>query len=318
VRKQVAHAALQPTGCSVETIDAIANDDASTPALMAGSAKFATLARQGGACPNQAAIAYVKQQGQAAGRTAPAVIARRTQRFDMRYLNLLGSAQPALVLLALKAEPMSALAFCGPPGTGKTQLAAELAQQLDRKLVVRTASDINSMWYGQSEANVAKMFRQCDPHAEILFLDEAEVLLASREQTEHRADRAVTAEFLRWLECFEGTFICATNHVVDLDSALMRRFTFRLQFLPMNQVQRQAMYAEQVLGWKPGSHEVPPTLPVNVVRRLERLDQLTPGDFANAGRRVRRLALPAEAWLDELDAEHAAKATHVGARIGFT
>lgn len=63
------------------------------------------------------------------------------------------------------------------PGTGKTQFAAALARDLGRRLAVRTASDIHSKWYGQSEANVAQMFHACDPRSEMLLLDEAEVLL---------------------------------------------------------------------------------------------------------------------------------------------
>ncbi|WP_411024248.1 AAA family ATPase, partial [Salmonella sp. s58758] len=92
--------------------------------------------------------------------------------------------------------------FAGPPGTGKTQFAAELAQQLERKLVVKTASDILSKWYGESERNVATMFRDCDPQEELLFLDEGDVLLSDRGRSEQRVDRGVTAEFLRWLEQF--------------------------------------------------------------------------------------------------------------------
>ena len=317
VRKQVAQAALAPVGCTPEAIDAIAADDGSTPALLASAAKFAALAACGGANVDLAAQLHLSQQAQAIGRKPPAVVAPRTQRFDMRYLNLAGGMKPEQLVDALRADPVAALVFSGSPGTGKTQLAAELAMHLDRQLVVRTASDINSMWYGQSEANVAQMFRQCDPKSELLFLDEADVLLSARENAGHRVDRAVTAEFLRWLECFEGTFICATNFAADLDSALMRRFTFRLRFLPLSVPQRQALFAEQAMGWNPNSGQDLPELASDTQRRLERLDRLTPGDFANAGRRLRRLGLGPEAWLDELESEHDAKGQSTSARIGF-
>jgi len=51
--------------------------------------------------------------------------------------------------------------------------------------------------------------------------------------------------------------------------------------------------------------------------RLERLDLLTPGDFANAGQRARRIGLAADGWMDELEAEHAAKGPSAQKRIGF-
>jgi hypothetical protein len=52
-------------------------------------------------------------------------------------------------------------------------------------------------------------------------------------------------------------------------------------------------------------------------RQLERLEGLTPGDYANAARRIRTLELPASAWLEELQAEHCAKSGVAGQRIGF-
>jgi hypothetical protein len=161
------------------------------------------------------------------------------------------------------------------------------------------------------------MFRQCDPKTEVLFLDEAEVLLSARESTGHRADRAVTAEFLRWLEVFEGTFICATNHATDFDAALMRRFAFRVQFQPLSLAQRLTLFAEQALGWQPDKGDPMPVPDADTSRRLTQLDLLTPGDYANAGRRVQRLGLDAGQWLDELEAEHAAKGGSALPRIGF-
>lgn len=317
LRRKIAESTLAGLGCAEETVDAVARDERASPALMASAAQFASLSQGSGLGVDAAVLIHLDEQGKAQGRSTPQPIARRTQRFDTRYLNFEGHVQPENLLQALTRDPSAAIVFSGPPGTGKTQFAAEIAQRMDRQLVVRTASDINSKWYGESEGNVAAMFRDCDPQAEVLFLDEAEILLAARESSGHRADRAVTAEFLRWLEVFEGTFICATNHVADFDAALMRRFAFRVHFQPLSMEQRCAMFAEQALGWQPVSGARPPALDVRMVRRLERLDLLTPGDFANAGRRARRIGLAAEGWLDELEAEHAAKGRSVQKRIGF-
>ena len=241
----------------------------------------------------------------------------------MRYLSVRGHATPERVLQSLDRLGSNGsgatLLFSGPPGTGKTQLASEIATRLGRQLVVRTASDINSKWYGESEGNVARMFRDCNPRTEVLFLDEAEVLLASREDSSHRADRAVTAEFLRWLEVFEGVFVCATNHAGTFDAALTRRFTFRLEFEPLRQDQRVDLYAELALGWRPpaGLAEQPAPVDANDRACLARLEHLTPGDFANAARRIRALDLPSSAWITELEAEQSAKRCVGSPRIGF-
>jgi SpoVK/Ycf46/Vps4 family AAA+-type ATPase len=317
VRRKIAQAKLGELGCTEETLDAVARDDGVSPASVSAAAQFACLAKASGVDVDTAVLIHLDEQTRTRGNRKPRLIARRTQRFDIRYLNLDGNVQPEELVQALMDDPTAAVLFSGPPGTGKTQFAAEIADRLDRQLVVRTASDINSKWYGESEGNVAAMFRDCDPKAEILFLDEAEILMASRESSSQRADRAVTAEFLRWLEVFEGTFVCATNHAAEFDAALMRRFAFRLHFKPLSTEQRCRLFAEHALGWSPATAAEPPELGVTAKRRLERLDLLTPGDFANAGRRARRLCLSAEGFLVELEAEHAAKGCSVQRRIGF-
>jgi len=317
LRRRIAEQHLSSSGCSAHTVDAIASNDDFTPALLASAARFAVLTAPSGLGPDTAVQTLVDEHAKAAGRRGPTPYARLATRFDTRYLNVRGNATPERLLNALQAEQPSALVFCGPPGTGKTQFAAEIARRLGRRLSVRTAADINSKWYGESEGNVARMFRDCDAKSELLFLDEAEVLLGSRSDSNHRADRAVTAEFLRWLEVFEGIFICATNHIADFDAALTRRFTFRLEFGPLTSVQREAMYAELALGWDPADSAAPPALSCEASSQLGELTQLTPGDFANAMKRVRQLGLGTKALLAELQAEQQAKGDTGPARIGF-
>lgn len=317
LRHKITQSELKQLGCSAETIETIAQDERATPALLSAAARFAGMTRSSGLDPDNAVLTHLDEHTKAQGLLAPAMQARRTQRFDPRYLNLNGNVTPEGLIQALRRDPAAAIAFSGPPGTGKTQFAAEIAQRLDRRLLVRTASDIKSMWYGESEANVARMFRLCDPKSEVLFLDEADVLLGSREHATHHVERAMTSEFLRWLEAFDGTFICATNHPKDFDAALMRRFVFRVQFQPLNLAQRVELFAEQAMGWQPIKTQDPPSLDPKTTQRLARMDQLTAGDFANAGRRVRRLGLGVEQWLEELEAEHAAKGITSPCRIGF-
>lgn len=324
LRRTIAQQRLGVLGCGEATIDFASAMPEITPAHLDVAARFASLGRTSGMDANAAVRFVLESHLKASGNNAPAHSPARATRFDLRYLNIEGNASPEAVVRALERAggatgpgTGTALVFAGPPGTGKTQLAAEIATRLGRRLVVRTASDINSKWYGESEGNVARMFRDCDARTELLFLDEAEILLSAREQGGHRADRAVTAEFLRWLELFEGIFVCATNHASDFDAALMRRFTFRLEFQPLHHQQRVELYAEMAHGWQPQGGQ--DALPIDEAtrRQLERLEGLTPGDYANAARRIRTLELPASAWLDELQAEHRAKSGVTGQRIGF-
>ena len=321
VRRRIARQRLGTIGCSDGLIDALVAMPEVTPAQMDAAARFATLTRKVGANPDTAVESLIRSHLKAAGHPEPALRPAPATRFDMRYLNVAGNATPERILTALQAGLLRAsaatLLFSGPPGTGKTQLAAEIASRLGRRLVVRTASDINSKWYGESEGKVAQMFRDCDAQDELLFLDEADVVLGAREGTQHRADRAVTAEFLRWLEVFKGIFVCATNHPGMFDAALMRRFTFRVEFQALSARQRRELYAELALGWRADLSSPFPVLPPSAEARLTSMDGLTPGDFANASRRIQALDLPPGAWMDELEAEHQAKPSALKARIGF-
>jgi len=53
--------------------------------------------------------------------------------------------------------------------------------------------------------------------------------------------------------------------------------------------------------------------------RLDKLGGLTPGDYANVARRLRRMALSSvtERWIDELEAEFAAKSQGPKTALGF-
>jgi transitional endoplasmic reticulum ATPase len=255
--------------------------------MLASAARFARMTSAAGQDVDLATRHVLTDHLKALGREIPGSVSVRATRFDTRYLNVKGQVQPEAVMMGLQRLGRGTLLLSGPPGTGKTQLAAEIADRLGRELIYKTASDINTMWFGESQRNVAKMFTECDPKSEVLFLDEADTLLEARGAAGNRANVAVTAEFLRRIEAFDGVSVCATNHPQKLNSALMRRFAFRMGFEPLNMIQREQMLCESATGWTPESGLPPPELPAPALARLARLDQLTPGDFANVVKRLR-------------------------------
>ncbi|MGY4828645.1 AAA family ATPase [Sphaerotilaceae bacterium SBD11-9] len=320
VRRAIARTHLEVAGCTPAFIDEIACEPLVSPALLSSAARVVRMAgaASGTASADGTARLVLGDMVKAIGGKPKSQVPERTTRFDAAYLNVKGRIPVDVVLDAVQRRARGRLLLSGPPGTGKTQLAAEVAQRMGRELVYRTASDINSMWYGQSERNVARLFEECDAAAEVLFVDEADTLMASRDGASHRADLAVTAEFLRHVEAFKGVFVCATNFQAQLDPALLRRFEFRLEMLTLSRVQRTALFCECALGWKPSDGEQP-VIDSAVARRLNGLDALTPGDFANVIRRLGALELKLDAagFLEELEGEHAAKLGSGGARIGF-
>ena len=318
-RREIARRHLGAVGASEKLIDQAASHATLPAALLASAARFVALSKPAPDLVDAAARQMLADHLKAMGQPFRPTVVDSGTRFDLGYLNAVGSVQPASMIAGLAKLGRGSVLLSGLPGTGKTQLAAQIAREMGRDLVYRTAADINSKWYGESERNVAALFTECDPRAEVLFLDEADTLLADRARTGHRADRAVTSEFLRRLEAFEGVFVCATNHPDAFDSALMRRFVFRLDLQALTPLQRSALLREclQAEGAAEHADERGPS-PAQLAR-LQRMDHLTPGDFANVARRFRALGLAstAAAWIEELDAEHRTKPAAARSAMGF-
>jgi SpoVK/Ycf46/Vps4 family AAA+-type ATPase len=275
------------------------------------AAHFVRLAKPLGAEADAALIRHVQASQRALNMEPAGSIVDSATEFDPRLINLDSNIHVDNLLIALRSTGHAGLLFHGPSGSGKTQLANYLSQQLDREMIYRTGSDLLSKYVGGTEQRIAKLFRSCDVEREIIFLDEAEGLLGSREGAQRSWEVTQVNEFLRQIEHFKGIFIAATNHVTHLDAALMRRFAFRLGFKPLTLEQRLAMFTE-VSGFvlEKGTEEF---------RRLERLGLLTAGDYANVKRRVSMLQVcnDASEWLDDLVAEVNSKSSHTGSQIGF-
>lgn len=311
LRQLMVRQRLETLGCTDGLMNALAELPQATPALIDNTARFLSLCLGGGIKPDEAAQIMIKGHLETAGREFTLRSTVQQRDFDMSLVNVAGCMTAPTLVKWLLAEGRGTVMFAGPPGTGKTQLAAELAHQTGRKLVVKTASDILSKWYGESERNVAAMFRDCDHKTEVLFLDEGDVLLADRGEAGHRVDRGVTAEFLRWLEEFEGIFVCATNYPHHLDPALARRFTHRLNFLPLTTEQRRSLLTKWALG------DPQADLDYEVLAVIDQLDRLTPGDFVNVRKRLRHQQPSIHDWVAELAQEQAAKPGGQRRAIGF-
>lgn len=128
----------------------------------------------------------------------------------------------------------------GAPGTGKTEFVKQIARETKRQLMKVEISQSKSMWYGESEKIIKRIFsdyyefsKKCD-HTPILFLNEADAIISARRaigssnltQTENSIQNIILEE----LENFEGILIATTNLVRNLDSAFERRFLFKILF----------------------------------------------------------------------------------------
>jgi AAA+ superfamily predicted ATPase len=128
----------------------------------------------------------------------------------------------------LKTEHIPGCLLYGPPGTGKTLLAKAVAKESGASVLEVSAADINDKWVGQSEKNVQALFSLARKLAPcVIFLDEADALLAARRSGPTRAAyRETITQFLREWDGLTGSrafIMVATNRPFDLDEAVLRR-----------------------------------------------------------------------------------------------
>ncbi|PAF46500.1 AAA family ATPase [Helicobacter sp. 12S02634-8] len=129
--------------------------------------------------------------------------------------------------------------FYGPAGTGKTLSALGIAKSLKKPVISFDCSKILSMYVGESEKNVRKIFDGYKEIAKklknnpILLLDEADQFLSTRVSSGSGVEKMhnqMQNIFLEQIEKFEGILIATTNLLETIDSAFSRRFNYKIEF----------------------------------------------------------------------------------------
>ena len=146
--------------------------------------------------------------------------------------------------------------FYGHPGTGKTMTAYSLAKSLKRQVLVFDCSKILSMYVGESEKNVRKIFdtyydlTQKTKTEPILLLNEADQFLGARSQgigsSTDQMHNQMQNIFLEQIENFEGLLVATTNLLENIDPAFSRRFNYKIEFKKPNREQRQLLWKKML------------------------------------------------------------------------
>ncbi len=135
----------------------------------------------------------------------------------------------------------------GIPGTGKTETVLQLAKLSGRNILKVDISGTKSMWFGQSEKLIKKVFTdyyELSKKSEltpILFFNEADAIISKRKDSNDsqiaQTENAIQNIILEELEKFDGIFFATTNMIMNIDKAFERRFLYKIEFhKPQNEV----------------------------------------------------------------------------------
>lgn len=173
-----------------------------------------------------------------------------------------------------KLNPGLTAIFYGYPGTGKTELAMQIARKTRRDLFMVDLSETRSMWFGQSEKQVKQIFRDysdllsTSPIEPILFINEADGLFSRRldigtgsSSTTH-TQNLMQNILLQELENFNGILIATSNLTENLDKAFERRFLLKIDFPRPDETVRQQIWLSKL-------PELTPEMAATLARRFD-------------------------------------------------
>jgi len=146
--------------------------------------------------------------------------------------------------------------FYGAAGTGKTMTAYSIAKSLKRQVLAFDCSKILSMYVGESEKNVRKIFDTFYDLCEktktepILLLNEADQFLGSRSSgissSADQMHNQMQNIFLEQIENFRGMLIATTNLLENIDKAFSRRFNYKIEFKKPDEAQRVKLWKKML------------------------------------------------------------------------
>ena len=128
------------------------------------------------------------------------------------------------------ASPLCLL-LLGPPGTGKTLLASHVAAQLSRPFYVVRLDSVISSLLGDTAKNIRSVFDFVPSQKAVLLLDEMDALAKLRDDHHELGElKRVVNTVIQGLDNLDShtVVVAATNHPHLLDSAVWRRFPYKI------------------------------------------------------------------------------------------
>lgn len=172
--------------------------------------------------------------------------------------------------------------FYGSPGTGKTFGAHCIAKAMGTELLVISAADIQSSEPGGANRAIQQAFKEAKSKKSVLFLDECDSLIASRNDLGMILASEVNT-LLTEIEKFEGVAILATNRIENMDEALERRISLIVEFPKPDYEMRKKIWGKLL----------PKKMPLGKEVSIDDLakNELTGGQIKNVVLHAARMAL---------------------------
>ncbi len=124
------------------------------------------------------------------------------------------------------------LLLYGPPGCGKTQCAYLIARELGLPLIIARLDSLISSYLGTTAKNIRSLFEFAQKMPCVLFLDEFDAIAKARDDSNELGElKRVVNSLLQNVDAMskDSLLIAATNHDKLLDSAVWRRFEYKLE-----------------------------------------------------------------------------------------
>lgn len=156
-------------------------------------------------------------------------------QIENNILNLMKLAKDhkddPLTIKSIEETIPRGIIFEGPPGTGKTVFAMAMANALDASIIVISASELKSMWYGKSEKNIRTLFEQARRNSPtVIVFDEMDAMMSSREPSDggsglaNSGDNSLVTQLLTEMDGLKSKDMVFVIGTTNLASALDRAF----------------------------------------------------------------------------------------------
>lgn len=140
------------------------------------------------------------------------------------------------------------LLLYGPPGTGKTQIARTLANETGLRFIGASTADMKAGFIGQSGQKVQELFERAREAAPcLLFLDELDIVAPVRGAGGDAFTQEIVGQLLQEMDGVKAQtqhvfVLAASNRLDQIDSAVLSRFTKRIEIPNPDEKARQQLF----------------------------------------------------------------------------